>query len=131
MSARSKSVKALPFVSNIAEIPWLEFPGHFGGALSKALVRPEVCGSRRIDHRISSYQPMAHVSEHVHRVQEQVYHVLDGEGVLTLDDRRVVMRRHDYVFIPPGVRHSFTNTGLQPLVFLVITTPVEDGQTYA
>jgi mannose-6-phosphate isomerase-like protein (cupin superfamily) len=74
---------------------------------------------------------MANVSEHVHRVQEQVYHVLEGEGVLTLDDRRVVMRRHDYVFIPPGVRHSFTNTGLQPLVFLVITTPVEDGETYA
>jgi hypothetical protein len=27
------------------------------------------------------------------------------------------------------VRHSFTNTGLSPLVFLVITTPVEDGET--
>jgi mannose-6-phosphate isomerase-like protein (cupin superfamily) len=79
--------------------------------------------------RLSSYQPMAYVAEHVHRVQEQVYHVIDGEGVLTLDDRKVVMRRHDYVFVPPGVRHSFTNTGLAPLVFLVITTPVEDGET--
>ena len=109
MSARSKSVEGSPFVSNIVDIPWQEYPGHFGGALSKALVRPEVCGSRRIDYRISSYQPMAHVAEHVHKVQEQVYHVLDGEGVLTLDDRKVVMRRHDYVYIPPGVRHSFTN----------------------
>jgi mannose-6-phosphate isomerase-like protein (cupin superfamily) len=119
---------AQAFVSNIAEIPWQEFPGHFGGALSKALVRPETCGSRRIDHRISSYQPMAHVAEHVHRVQEQVYHVLEGEGLLTLDDRRVLMRRHDYVFVPPGVRHSFTNHGLTPLVFLVVTSPVEDGE---
>ena len=116
------------FVANIAEIPWQEYPGHFGGALSKALVRPETCNSRRIDHRISCYQPMAHVAEHVHKVQEQVYHVLDGEGVLTLDDERRVMRRHDYVFVPPGVRHSFTNTGLVPLVFLVITTPVEDEE---
>jgi len=117
-----------PFVRNIAEIAWQEFPGHFGGALSKALVRPEVCGSRRIDHRISCYQPMAHVAEHVHRVQEQVYHVLEGEGLLTLDDRRVLLRRHDYVFVPPGVRHSFTNNGLVPLVFLVVTSPVEDGE---
>ncbi len=117
-----------PFVRHIAEIAWQEFPGHFGGALSKALVRPETCGSRRIDFRISSYQPMAHVAEHVHRVQEQVYHVLEGEGVLTLDDRKVLLRRHDYVFVPPGVRHSFTNNGLVPLVFFVVTSPVEDDE---
>ena len=116
-----------PFVSNIAEIPWQEFPGHFGSALSKALVRPETCGSRRIDHRISCYQPMAHVAEHVHQVQEQVYHVLEGVGRLTLDGKAVLLRTHDYVFVPPGVRHSITNEGTQPLVFLVVTSPVEDG----
>ena len=94
---------------DIAEIAWQEYPGHFGGALSKALVRPETCGSRRIDHRISCYQPMAHVAEHVHRVQEQVYHVLEGEGLLTLDDQRHLMRRHDYVFVPPFVPHREEN----------------------
>lgn len=117
-----------PFVRNTAEIAWREFPGHFGGALSKALVRPETCGSRRIDFRVSCYQPMAHVAEHVHKVQEQVYHVLEGEGLLTLDERRVLMRRNDYVFVPPGVRHSFTNNGTVPLVFLVVTSPVEDDE---
>jgi mannose-6-phosphate isomerase-like protein (cupin superfamily) len=120
--------KQQPFVSHIANIPWQQFPGHFGSALSKALVRPETCGSRRIDHRISCYQPMAHVAEHVHQVQEQVYHVLEGTGVLTLDDQRHVLRAHDYVFVPPGVRHSFTNEGLVPLVFIVVTSPVEDGE---
>ena len=118
-----------PFVRHIADIDWQEFPGHFGGALSKALVRPETCGSRRIDFRISCYQPMAHVAEHVHRVQEQVYHVLDGEGLLTLDERRVLLRKDEYVFVPPGVRHSFTNNGIVPLVFLVVTSPVEDDET--
>lgn len=117
-----------PFVRHIAEVPWQEFPGHFGGALSKALVGPETCGSRHIDFRISCYQPMAHVQEHVHQVQEQVYHVIEGEGLLTLDNRRVVMRKHDYVFVPPGVRHSFSNEGTTPLVFFVVTTPVEDGE---
>lgn len=116
------------FVANIAEIAWQEYPGHFGGALSKSLTSPQTCGSRRIDHRISCYAPMAHVAEHVHKVQEQVYHVLEGEGLLTLDDERRVLRRHDYVFVPPGVRHSFTNTGLVPLVFLVMTTPVVDEE---
>lgn len=116
------------FVANIAEIAWQEFPGHFGGALSKALVRPENTAAKRVDFRISCYQPMAYVQEHVHQVQEQIYHVLEGEGLLTLDDRRVLMRRHDYVFVPPGVRHSFTNNGLVPLVFLVVTTPADDTE---
>jgi quercetin dioxygenase-like cupin family protein len=114
------------FLSHIAEIDWLQYPGHFGGALSKPLVTPETCHSARIDHRISCYAPMAFVEEHVHQVQEQVYHVLEGEGLLTLDGQRHVLRRHDYVFVPPGVRHGFTNNGTVPLVFLVITTPVTD-----
>jgi len=37
------------FIRNIVEVPWREFPNHFGGALSKPLVMPETAGSRHID----------------------------------------------------------------------------------
>lgn len=114
------------FVQQMARMPWQEFPGHFGGALSKALASPENSGSERIDFRISRYAPAAYVAEHVHKIQEQIYYVLEGEGILTLDDDSHLMRAHDYVYVPPGVRHSFTNTGLAGLVFLVITTPADD-----
>ena len=117
---------AQAFVSNIAEIPWQEFPGHFGGALSKALVRPETAGSRLIDYRISCYQPMAHVALHTHKVQEQVYHVLEGEGMMEMDGRRQVVRKHDVIYIPPGVEHAITNSGLGDLTFIVATTPASD-----
>ena len=72
------------FIRNIAAVPWREFPNHFGGALSKPLVMPETAGSRHIDYRISMYQPMAHVARHRHRMQEQIYHVLEGEGLIAL-----------------------------------------------
>jgi mannose-6-phosphate isomerase-like protein (cupin superfamily) len=114
------------FIRNIAEVPWKEYPGHFGGALSKPLVDPEASESRLIDHRISCYQPMAHVAPHTHLIQEQVYHVLDGEGMMEIDGKRRVVRRHDFVFIPPGVEHALYNSGLVDLVFLVVTTPVSD-----
>ncbi len=115
-------------LEKMANMPWKEYPGHFGGALSKELAGPETTGSSRVDFRISRYAPMAYVQEHVHKVQEQVYYVLEGEGILTLDDTRNLMRPHDYVYVPPGVRHSFTNTGTDGLVFLVITTPASDDE---
>ncbi|MFZ9137191.1 MAG: cupin domain-containing protein [Hylemonella sp.] len=115
-------------VEKMANMPWKQYPGHFGGALSKELAGPETTGSSRVDFRISRYAPMAYVQEHVHQVQEQVYYVLEGEGVLTLDEARHLMRPHDYVYVPPGVRHSFTNTGTNGLVFLVVTTPAMDEE---
>jgi quercetin dioxygenase-like cupin family protein len=115
-----------PFVEKMARIAWQEFPGHFGGALSKALVGLENSGSKRIDFRISRYAPSAYVQEHAHQVQEQIYYVLEGEGLLTVDEEKHLMRPHDYVYLPPGVRHSFTNTGTAGLVFLVVTTPADD-----
>lgn len=113
-------------VEAMARLPWHQYPGHFGGALSKALVGPDNAGSSRLDFRISRYAPAAYVEEHVHAVQEQVYYVLEGEGVLTTDGERHLMRPHDYVWVPPGVRHGFSNTGTGGLVFLVMTTPAED-----
>jgi Mannose-6-phosphate isomerase len=113
-------------VMNIADVPWQEFPGHHGGALSKALVHPDTNGATQIDYRISSYAPMAHVERHSHKVQEQIYHVLEGEGLFEYGDEKRVMRKHDFVFIPPGIAHSVVNTGLERLVFLVITSPVTD-----
>jgi len=120
-------VKPTVLVRNIAEVPWEQFPGHFGGALSKPLVRPETAGSRLIDYRISTYQPMAYVVLHTHKVQEQVYHVLKGEGLMEMDGRRQVVRKHDVIFIPPGAEHGITNTGLTDLTFIVVTTPIDDA----
>ena len=118
--------KPKPFIRNIAEVPWREFPNHFGGALSKPLVMPETAGSHHIDYRISMYQPMAHVALHKHKVQEQVYHVLDGEGLMEIGAERRVVRRHDVIYLPPGVEHSIQNSGLTDLVFLVVTSPPTD-----
>jgi mannose-6-phosphate isomerase-like protein (cupin superfamily) len=115
------------FVRNIAEVPWQQFPDHFGGALSKPLVMPENAGSRHIDYRISLYQPMAYVKVHRHKVQEQIYHVLKGEGLMEIDGQSRVVREHDVIFLPPSIDHTIANTGLVDLVFLVVTSPVEDS----
>ena len=119
--------KRQAFIRNIAEVPWLEFPNHHGGALSKPLVMPDTAGSKHIDYRISMYQPKACVEKHSHKVQEQIYHVLEGEALMEIDGKPRVVRKHDVIYLPPGVEHSISNSGLVDLVFLVITSPPTDG----
>ena len=113
-------------IRNIAEVPWRQFPDHFGGALSKPLVMPETAGSRHLDYRISMYQPMAYVALHAHKVQEQIYHVLEGEGLMQIDGKKHVVRKHDVIYLPPGIPHAIENSGLVDLIFLVVTAPVTD-----
>jgi mannose-6-phosphate isomerase-like protein (cupin superfamily) len=124
MAKKKSRVPAV--IRNVVETPWKQYPGHFGGALSKPLVRPETTGSRLVDYRISTYQPMAYVETHTHKVQEQIYHVLEGEGSMEIAGKRQIVRRHDVIFIPPGVPHSICNNGITDLTFIVVTTPVDD-----
>ena len=99
------------FIRNIAEARWHELPGHHGGALSKLLVHPDTAGSRGIDFRISCYAPMAYVARHKHSIQEQVYHVLEGEGLMEIGNTTQVVRKNDFIFLPPGVEHALQNSG--------------------
>jgi mannose-6-phosphate isomerase-like protein (cupin superfamily) len=39
-----------------------------------------------------------------------------------------IVRKHDFIFLPPGVEHAISNSGLVDLVFLVITSPVTDDE---
>ena len=111
---------------NLAEILWKQYPGHHNQALSKPICTPDNVGSKYFDYRISSYEPGAFVVSHVHKVQEQIYHVLSGEGVLVLDGERRLVRANDVTHIPPGVVHEFHCSGNDNLVFLVITSPPTD-----
>ncbi len=111
---------------NLGELLWKQYPGHYNQALSKEIASPATTGSRFFDYRISCYEPGAHVENHVHKIQEQIYHVLSGEGVLIVDGERRLVRANDVTFIPPGVWHEFHCTGTDTLVFLVITSPPSD-----
>lgn len=123
---KNAAVESRAAIRPAASVMWDEMPGHFGGAISKLLVRPESCGSKSIDYRVSVYQPKAYVAPHRHRIQEQVYHVLEGEALMELDGERTVVRKDDVIFIPPGTEHAIYNTGLTDLRFIVVTSPADE-----
>src|SRR3546814_6910964 len=65
MNDRARTERTMPdkkyaaSIRNIAEEPWQEFPAHIGGALSKALVRPETA---RSEEHTSELQSLMRIS---------------------------------------------------------------------
>ena len=55
-----------------------------------------------------------------HHAPTEVYHVLDGEGLVEVEGEPHRLRAGVSVFIPADARHRTTNTGPGPLRFLFV-----------
>jgi quercetin dioxygenase-like cupin family protein len=58
---------------------------------------------------------------HYHRLSEEIYFVLEGEGELEIDGQRRTVAPGDAALIPPGARHEIIALG--PLRFLCCCSP--------
>src|SRR5271167_3715815 len=52
--------------------------------------------------------------------QEEIYFVVEGGGLLHYEDETQALRKHDFTYLPPGVKHSISNQSGQPLRVLVM-----------
>jgi mannose-6-phosphate isomerase-like protein (cupin superfamily) len=52
--------------------------------------------------------------------QEEIYFVVEGAGSLRYEDQVQPVRKHDFTYLPPGAKHSISNTGDQPLRVMVM-----------
>ena len=43
---------------------------------------------------------------HYHERTDEVYYVIEGEGMMVLDDEKIELRRGVVVYVPRGVRHK-------------------------
>jgi mannose-6-phosphate isomerase-like protein (cupin superfamily) len=65
------------------------------------------------------------VPAHTHHDEDQIYYVATGSGYVELDGVRTDVSAGDFVEIPIGTEHAFTNSGSEPLdyVFFVVFVP--------
>jgi mannose-6-phosphate isomerase-like protein (cupin superfamily) len=56
----------------------------------------------------------------VYERQEEIYFVREGKGVLHYEDERHDLRARDFTYLPPGVKHSISNSSEQALSVLVM-----------
>ena len=60
---------------------------------------------------------------HRHAITEEIYHVTQGAGVMTLGDERFAVTVGDSIAIPPGTPHCIENTGNASLHILCCCAP--------
>ena len=67
---------------------------------------------------------------HYHPKTEEIYYLLAGAGQMRIEDEICEVRPGDAIAIPPGARHTISNTGETTLRFLCMCAPAyEDEDT--
>jgi mannose-6-phosphate isomerase-like protein (cupin superfamily) len=56
----------------------------------------------------------------VYANEEQIYFILEGVGTLLYGERQAPVKKNDFMYLPPGIRHGVANSSSQPLRLLVM-----------
>ena len=93
------------------------------GSQIRELMHPTVHGNRAQSFAEATVPPGAETLLHRHRVTEELYHVTQGTGLMTLGDETFEVRVGDTICIPPGTPHRIRNVGAEPLKILCACAP--------
>ncbi|MCD6098259.1 cupin domain-containing protein [bacterium] len=94
-----------------------------GGAVLRGVISPKNSLLERVSVNEVTLPPGVSSEEHYHIGCEEVYFILDGEGVVHLGGESFSVSRGDAVFIPPELSHRIENPTDVPLRFLSISSP--------
>jgi len=93
------------------------------GSEIRELMHPARHGNRAQSLAEATVAPGAQTHLHRHRTTEELYHITQGAGLMTLGDDTFEVRTGDTVAIPPGTQHRVRNVGTEPLRILCCCAP--------
>jgi len=83
-------------------------------------------GAKKLGYNVTQIDPgKAAYPAHAHRINEEMFMVLEGEGELRVGEERFPVRAGDIAACPPGgpeTAHQFRNTGSGPMKVLSVST---------
>lgn len=87
-------------------------------------------GARKLGYNVSICPPGKSVCPfHNHRINEEMFFILEGEGRLRFGSEEYPLRKGDFVACPPGgreVAHQMINTGATDLKYLALSTKIRE-----
>jgi len=70
------------------------------------------------------FEPGQAADMHKHPVQDEIFYVVDGEGVITFEDRNdISVKTGSVVFIPSGLVHGVKTTDSERLILMLTKGP--------
>jgi len=93
------------------------------GSVIRELMHPDVHGNRNLSLAEATVQPGSETVLHMHTKSEEIYHITQGDGVMTLGSETFCVATGDTVCISPGTPHKIQNTGKAPMKILCSCSP--------
>jgi uncharacterized cupin superfamily protein len=111
-------------IANLDEVEFndIEDNGYF---TSKRALFSDAIGARKLGYNLTVLPPgKAQCPFHNHHGEEEMFLILEGEGVLRFGKERYPIRAHDVIACPTGgpeVAHQIINTGSTPMRYLSLS----------
>tara|TARA_E500000081_G_scaffold41229_1_gene44835 strand:- start:4195 stop:4638 length:444 start_codon:yes stop_codon:yes gene_type:complete len=104
------------FISQLDDVPW-DTSDQNPGLTYKLLLDASNAETDGFSFGILRLAPGASLLPHHHDPQES-YFILEGEGLMHLNESEQTVGPGSVIYIPRCHRHGITNTGSEPLVFI-------------
>ena len=112
-----------PFV-NLDEVEFTDIEEN-GYYTSKRAQFSAGIGARKLGYNLTELPAgKAQCPFHSHRVEEEMFLILEGEGELRFGDQRYMIRKHDVIACPTGgsaAAHQIINTGSTTMRYLALS----------
>ncbi len=88
------------------------------------------CGAKNMCGGSCDIPVNSELTYHTHDKEEEIMFIYKGKGVLVIEGETepVPIEPETMVFVPPGLKHLFRNTGSEPLSFAFFYSPGDPAQ---
>jgi mannose-6-phosphate isomerase-like protein (cupin superfamily) len=93
------------------------------GSIIRELCHPDHCGNKNQSLAEAVVPAGFKALLHRHNRSEEIYHIIEGAGLMNVDEKQFEVTVGDTVCILPGEAHSVKNNGDVPLKILCCCSP--------
>lgn len=108
------------------EKTWIPCPGYY----KKILLTENDLNSKGNLFQIVKVKPGKEIKSHYHKKTEEVYYVLEGKGIIWVNDYKSRCKPGDVILCEPGDRHGAINDTDEELVWLVFKINARKNDTF-
>ncbi|MBI6875644.1 cupin domain-containing protein [Clostridium aciditolerans] len=77
-----------------------------------------------MDSGILFYEPGETMTPHKHSNLDEIFYVVSGDGIITIDGKDISIKENDVILSPNEESHGFTNNGDKKLVILQVKNTI-------